>query len=178
VNITVPQTKDQLAHLDYVECGEYTYGVPAIKRWDGDDTKLKIGKFCSIGEGVKIYLNHGGHYPQRISTYPFDYVVEGRQHLQTEPYNHGDIVIGNDVWICDNVTILSGAVIGDGVILGVGSVVSGYADPYCLYVGNPAKKAKPRFSADRIAKLLKLKWWDWRIETIEANIEGLMGGMI
>ena len=51
------------------EMGEESYGSPCIYSW-GDQTKLKIGKYCSIGEEVKVMLG-GEHYTDWVSTYPF-----------------------------------------------------------------------------------------------------------
>jgi len=40
---------------DIVSIGEYTYGKPIIRSWN-KDTKLQIGKFCSIAKNVTFCL--------------------------------------------------------------------------------------------------------------------------
>lgn len=54
-------------------------------------------------------------------------------------------VIQDDVWIGYGCIILSGVKIGEGSIIGAGSVVTKDVEPYCIYAGCPAKKIKGRF---------------------------------
>jgi acetyltransferase-like isoleucine patch superfamily enzyme len=55
-----------------------------------------------------------------------------------------DIVIGNRVWVGCNVTILKGTKIGNDIVIGAGSLLSGdYCENNSIYVGhNPAKPIK------------------------------------
>ena len=52
------------------------------------------------------------------------------------------IVIKNGCWIGANATILGGVTIGEGTIIGAGSVVTRNCEPNSLYVGSPARKIK------------------------------------
>ncbi len=54
------------------------------------------------------------------------------------------VVIGNDVWIGERVTILPGVNIGDGAILAAGSVVTKDVPSYAIVAGVPAKTIKFR----------------------------------
>jgi len=54
------------------------------------------------------------------------------------------VIIGNDVWIGDRVIILPNVKIGDGVIIGAGSVVAKSIPEFAIVVGNPAKVIKYR----------------------------------
>lgn len=91
--------------------------------------------------------------------------------MQDKSYpQKGDIVIGNDVWIGYNATILAGVTIGDGAIIATNSTVIKDVKPYSIVGGNPAFEIKKRFSEETISKLLKLKWWDWDIEKITKNL--------
>jgi len=56
------------------------------------------------------------------------------------------VVIGNDVWIGGRVIILPGVRIGEGAIIGAGSVVSKDVPPYAIVGGVPAKVIKYRIS--------------------------------
>ena len=76
------------------------------------------------------------------------------------------MVIGNDVWIADNVTIMSGVHIGDGAVIANNSHVCKDVAPYTIVGGNPAKLIKKRFKEEQIEKLMEIKWWDWTDEEI------------
>ncbi len=55
------------------------------------------------------------------------------------------LVIGNDVWICDGVTVTPGCCsIGEGSILAAGAVVTKDVPPYAVVGGNPAKVIRYR----------------------------------
>ena len=56
----------------------------------------------------------------------------------------GDIVIGDYVWIGGGAIILPGVTIGEGSIIGAGSVVSRDIPPYSVAIGSPAKVIKHR----------------------------------
>lgn len=57
------------------------------------------------------------------------------------------VVIGNDVWIGGRVIILPGVKIGDGAIIGAGSVVTKDVSEYDVVAGNPARVIKNRKSS-------------------------------
>lgn len=63
-----------------------------------------------------------------------------------------DIIVEEDVWIGINVTLLAGAHIGRGAIIGACSVVTKEIPPYAVAVGNPAKVVKFKWSIDDIIK--------------------------
>ena len=54
------------------------------------------------------------------------------------------VIIGNDVWIGDRVTILPGVRIGDGCIVGAGAVVTHDIPAFAIAAGNPAKVVRYR----------------------------------
>ncbi|VBB39419.1 Bacterial transferase hexapeptide family protein [uncultured Spirochaetota bacterium] len=54
------------------------------------------------------------------------------------------VVIGNDVWIGMRVIILPGVKIGNGVVIGAGTVVSKDVPDYSVLVGNPARVVRSR----------------------------------
>ncbi|MDR0744492.1 MAG: hypothetical protein LBE97_00865 [Holosporales bacterium] len=82
----------------------------------------------------------------------------------------GDTIIGNDVWIGQNATILPGVHIGDVAIIDLHSLVGSDVEPYTLVAGNPAKPIRKRFDDELIELLLKLKWWEKSIEEIQLLI--------
>ena len=54
------------------------------------------------------------------------------------------IVIGDDVWIGARVIILGGVHVGNGSVIGAGSVVTKDVEPYSVVGGNPAKLIRKR----------------------------------
>lgn len=54
----------------------------------------------------------------------------------------------------------SGVHIGDGAIIGLGSVVGQDVEPYTIVAGNPARPIRKRFDDEMIDLLLKLQWWN------------------
>jgi len=176
-----PDYKEELftnkkAKYNKYDIGDYTYGMPRIFDYDDDDdiatrpTKLKIGKFCSIGSDVKIILG-SEHRTDWVTTYPFNAIFNKFRHIKGHPDTKGDIIIGNDVWIGANVTILSGVTVGDGAVIGANSLVIKNVAPYSIAAGVPAKFIKYRFAPEIIEGLEKIKWWDMPLKEIEDNIE-------
>ena len=143
--------------------------------------KLIIGKFCAIGKGVEFIMNGANHRMNGATTYPFNILGGGWEKCTPQLCDlplKGNTVVGNDVWIGQNVTILPGVHIGDGAVIGANSVVSKDVPPYHVVGGNPIKIIRKRFDDDIIAFLMKLKWWDWPAEKITENLEVLCGGDI
>jgi len=146
------------------EVGSNTYGHDGIKIIHGQEGKtLRIGKFCSIAEGVTVFLG-ANHRIDWFSTYPFGHYRESVFPKVKKDHGHpatkGDVTIGNDVWIATNAVIMSGVTIGDGAVVAAYSVVTKDVPPYTIVAGNPAKQIRKRFNDEIIQKLLQLKWWD------------------
>ena len=160
------QTRDDPLFREY-EIGEFTYGTPRIMKY-GSTNKIKIGKFCSIAEGVKIFVG-GEHKIEYISTYPFKERLKIGD-IPTE-FSKGDVTIENDVWIGYGAILLSGITIGNGSVIGAGAVVTKSVEPYSIIIGNPGKLIRKRFNDETIKVLNSSKWWDWKINKINKNIK-------
>lgn len=133
----------------------------------------RVGKFCSIGPGVKSGL---GRHPTRdfVSTHPAFYSVGGRQANATlasqQLFNeHLPIEIGNDVWIGAHAVLVDGVKIGDGAIVAAGSVVVSDVEPYSIVGGVPAGEIRKRFATEQVATLRALAWWDWSEEKLRKH---------
>jgi len=144
-----------------MQVGRYTYGVDNI-RIQGNQAEVEIGSFCSIGGNIEIWVGQG-HRTDWVSTYPFGHI---NQHIfngyngEGHPKTKGNVVIGNDVWIGNNATIMSGVHVGHGAVIANNAHVVKDVPDYAIVGGNPAKLIKYRFAEDQIKKLLELKWWD------------------
>lgn len=154
----------------YIADTDFESHVTHFYPWSKD--KLIIGKFCQIAEGVEFMMNDANHQMNAVSTFPF-YTLEGWNmeppKADDMPFK-GDTVIGNDVWIGQNATILPGVHIGDGAIIGANSVVGNNVDPYTIIAGNPAKPVRKRFDDELISMMLEWKWWDKTVEEIDSLI--------
>ena len=157
----------------------YSYGNPIIK-WGGNpEATYKCGNFCSIAENFVCYLG-GNHRTDWITTYPFGHINQNVFKCNIPGHNstRGHVEIGNDVWICSNVTIMSGVKVGDGAVIAANSHVVKDVEAYSITGGNPAKLIKYRFTQEQIKKLLDIKWWNWSIEKINENLSLLCSNNI
>lgn len=134
---------------EVISVGKGTYGNIDVRWFWGKDEHLSIGNYCSIAEGV-LFLTGGNHHLDRLSSYPFSHYYNTGE-KSTAP-TKGPIVVQDDVWIGQNALVLSGVTIGQGAVIGAGSVVAKDVPPYAIYVGN--KVVKYRFDENTISKLL------------------------
>lgn len=167
-----------------IQVGDYTYyddknGADKFEEhvthhYEFLGDKLIIGKFCQIASGITIIMNGANHRMNSVTTYPFNIMGNGwekvKPSLDELPFK-GDTVIGNDVWIGQNVTILPGVHIGDGAIIGANSIVTKDIPAYHIAGGNPSKIIRKRFDDELINYLEQIKWWDWEEKKIFDNLE-------
>lgn len=170
----VPWLKD-LVDNPCISIGDYTYADGPVE-WvlSNLDERIEIGKFCTIASKVTIF-GGGEHDTQRTTTFALNFFFrpETLQQGNLDAKTKGMTRIGNDVWIGRGATLLSGITIGDGAMIGAEAVVTKDVPPYTIVAGNPARVIRARFSEEMIAQLLALKWWDWNLETIHANLDQL-----
>jgi virginiamycin A acetyltransferase len=143
--------------------------------------KLIIGRFCSIGSGVKFIMNGANHYMGGFSTFPFN-IFGGdwsafAPKFSDLPYK-GDTIIGDDVWIGFNSIIMPGVKIGNGSIIGANSTVSKDVEPYSIVAGNPARLIRKRFDDATIKQLSEIDWPNWDIEKVTRNLSAILSSDI
>jgi acetyltransferase-like isoleucine patch superfamily enzyme len=111
-------------------------------------SSIVIGDFVTIAWNVTIYdhdshsLNHlerrNDIEQQLLDDRAGDFIKNKLWSVvSTRP-----IIIGNDVWIGMNATILKGVTIGVGAIVAAGAVVTKDVDAWTIVAGNPAKCVK------------------------------------
>jgi chloramphenicol O-acetyltransferase type B len=167
------QARFELYYPGKYKFGLGSYGLPKIHDWNEGST-LDVGKFCSIAAGVDIFL--GGHHPlERGTTYPFPTMLAQGEPIPHYGFSRGDVVIGNDVWVCSNSMILSGVRIGHGAVVAAGAVVTRDVEPYSMVAGNPARHVKWRLEEPVRMALLEMAWWDWPVDEIVAQAPLLCG---
>jgi len=119
---------------------------------------VKFGNYCSIAGHVRIFL---ANHPEKLfTTHPLLYnPIMG--HVKSDLLERPTLNIGHDVWIGSDVIILpSVKKIGNGAIIGAGSIVTKDVEPYSIVVGNPATVKRKRFSDEIILKLEATRWWE------------------
>jgi acetyltransferase-like isoleucine patch superfamily enzyme len=163
----------------------FANSVLGICSYIGSDCSFvdtKIGRFCSIGNRVKIVSSV---HPSKgyVSTHPSFFSLGNQagftfaefQSFKEIKYLDSNkrlsVIIGNDVWIGDEVMIMGGVQIHDGAIIGAKALVTKDVLPYTIVGGVPAKIIDYRFEKDEIDFLLKFKWWNKDINWISSNYQ-------
>lgn len=168
--------KYQKLHSLQKKFPQYNIGIGSygdLRVYDWGNATLKMGKYCSIAGGVKVFLG-GTHHTEWVTTYPFNALWQSGRSVEDKTLTKGDVVIGNDVWIATDAVVMSGVTVADGAVIGARAVVTKDVGPYEVVVGNPARVVKKRFDEDTIARLLEISWWDWEVERIEKALPLLM----
>jgi acetyltransferase-like isoleucine patch superfamily enzyme len=99
--------------------------------WASENSKIVFGDNVMMGPGVKIFSSN---YTTTDTEVPMIF----------QPFIEKDIIIGNDVWLGSNSIVVAGVKIGDGTIIGAGSVVTKDIPEYTIAAGIPAKPVKSR----------------------------------
>jgi maltose O-acetyltransferase len=97
---------------------------------DGRSGRIVIGSHVDIAPQVNVWtLEHDPHDP--------DFATR-----------HGDVTIGDFVWIGNRATILPGVEVGEGAVVATGAVVTKSVPPYAIVGGVPARvigeRARPQ----------------------------------
>ena len=154
-------TSDSLRELIYrnykVRIGKYTYGgcfQPDFNYQLGGE--VEIGMYCSVAGGVHYYA---ANHPIN-STVMSPYFYNRNLGLDVKDVQRNKLIIGNDVWCGGNVLITSGCQkIGNGAVIGAGTVVTKDVPPYAVVVGNPGRIVKYRFTEEIREKIEESQWW-------------------
>lgn len=144
--------------------------------------KAKIGRFCSVGHKVTVLTGtHPSH--KFVSTNPVFFSLglqngttfvknqKFREKIFADENNKYGAIIGNDVWIGYNATIMGGVTIGDGAIIASGAFVKNSVEPYTIVAGQPARVIGKRFTDAQVEWLINFKWWDKPLSWIKEHAE-------
>lgn len=100
--------------------------------WIGEDVwidnlaHVEIGSHCCISQAA--YLCTGSHDWSKPA---FDLLIK-------------PIKINNGAWIAAKAVVGPGVIVGEGAVLSLGSIASKNLDPWGIYQGNPAKYIRKR----------------------------------
>ena len=124
--------------------------------------RIKIGNYCSFAGNISILTVN--HHLDWFTTHPILSDDINRDKFGIFVNKNKDLgltEIGNDVWVGQNVVILSGCKkVGNGAVIGAGSIVTHDVPPYCIVAGNPAKIIRMRFNNETIERLETSRWWE------------------
>ena len=119
----------------------------------GGSGDVVISAHCYINAGTVIYTGNGIFMGEGVliaancTLAPTNHEYRSRSKTLLQQGflpSKGGIRINADVWIGANSVILDGTDIGEGAIIGAGSIVSGIIQPYSINVGNPLRKIGER----------------------------------
>lgn len=135
------------------------FKVHAREYYNGDSTsrspKILIDKNVYFGENCyvsclnTVIINEGATFGDNVlindnlhgdpSKLKEEFSIKP---MERKLFSKGPIIIGKNVWIGKNCTILGNVKIGDGAIVGAGSVVTHNIEPCSIYAGVPARRIK------------------------------------
>lgn len=112
--------------------------------------QIVIGNYCNIGEYNhitainRIIIGNGVLTGRWVTITDNSHGKTDYKSLQNRPanrklYSKGAVIIGDNVWIGDKVTILPNVKIGEGAVIAANTVVTKDIPPYSVAVGNPVR---------------------------------------
>ena len=128
---TYPIEKEKVKVLQFgenVQLNDFVHIAAAQKVESGNNVLIASKVFISD-------ICHGDYSDSREMSDPFEHPKDRK--LSTKP-----VIIHDDVWIGEMVSVLPGVEIGKGSIIGANSVVTKNVSAYCIVAGNPAKLIK------------------------------------
>lgn len=146
-----------------ISIGDHTR-VDASARLVGE-APITIGKYCAIATGVTMLSDNHDMRTPNMSIGLAQYLNIG------DPRLASPICVRNSVWIGDRAIVLTGVTIGDGAVIGAGSVVTRDVPAFAVAAGVPSRVLRSRFSTEVVEFLQELAWWDWDRARIERNKE-------
>lgn len=102
-----------------------------------DDARVTIGDNCNFGPNVTIVTPIHPMLPdERL-------MMRNEEGKPTRFCYAKPVVVGNDVWLGANVVICGGVTVGDGCVIGAGSVIVKDIPPMTFAAGNPCRVIRP-----------------------------------
>lgn len=104
--------------------------------------------------GSNSYLGYNSYYGQgninignNVLIGPFVSItasnhVKENGNFRNTKFKAADVTIGDNVWIGGHVSVLAGVTIGEGSVVGAGSVIKDDVPKFSLVVGNPQRIVK------------------------------------
>lgn len=122
-------------------------------KFTGGQGDIVAGKNVYINSGCVLYSGNGITIGNSVLIGPNCSIVPtNHEYAEKSSFildqrfakSKGGIIIEDDVWLGSNVTVLDGAIIKKGAVIGANSLVSGIIEEYSINVGSPSKCIKYR----------------------------------
>ncbi len=110
-----------------------------------DDAPVTIGDDCNCGPKVTIVTPVHPMLPEER------FRLKGEDGAPKHLCYAKPVVVGNDCWFGASVTVCPGVTIGDGCVIGAGSVVTKDIPPHTFAAGNPCRVIREITEADSMA---------------------------
>lgn len=140
--------------------------ILCIKRTKNNKVNLKASLYnnsllffnegCSFNQSLKIVVSEAKNVlvGRDVMFSSGCWIRNSDVHLvydkEKKRINHGkDIIIGDHVWVGQNVSLLKGSCVGSGAVLGAGAIVTKKVASNSVHVGNPSKQVKDDVFWDR-----------------------------
>lgn len=133
-------------HGGRISIGEWCYIGEGVRIWSA--ANIKIGDRVLISHNVNIFdsLTHPLAARERHAQFR---AIMTSGHPQTIDLGERPVTLGDDVWIGANACVLRGVTIGEGAVIGAGTVVTHDVAPYTIVAGNPARVIRELDSNER-----------------------------
>ena len=111
---------------------------------------IEIGNDCTIQPYCILYgagglsIGNGVRIATQVVVIPANHGIAKDSPIRKQSITKLGIVIEDDVWIGAGAKILDGVRLRKGSVIGAGAVVTQNTEPYCVYVGVPARMIKSR----------------------------------
>ncbi len=142
-----------LKHNGYIEIGSRSALWPGVKIeatsvFENKTATVKIGRRCNLGDNLQIHCADSVTIGDNVGI-AWDVIIMDHNYHSLTGFSEGEpdldprpVVIGDRVWLGIRTIVLKGVHIGDGCVIGAGSVVTRDIPPNTLAAGNPAKPIK------------------------------------
>lgn len=133
---------------DAKRVGKGCFYLDLIVWLNGD--RIELGERVGFNYGCYVNGYGGLRIGNRTIVGPYTMIHTANHEISLErpivdqSWAEKPVEIGADCWIGMGVSILPGARLADGCVVGAGSVVSGELESNCIAVGNPARVIKSR----------------------------------
>lgn len=135
-----------------IRIGEATSIMSGSYLYADDSSKLIIGSHCSFNHNVflgaaggEVVIGNDVLIGPNVVLRAADHVFASAEvPIRCQGHRPGRIAIGDDVWLAANVVVTSGVTIGNGCVVGAGSIVTYDLPPMTVCVGNPARPIRSR----------------------------------